>query len=96
MRWGGPAEDKARSCSQRCHLIEKQLLLRSIFCSLGSQNKTKNVYLMNTCSFQFVPTKGKSKKKKKEMQFKVFPTHGGLVKSSVHFCYQCLPSVGYF
>ena len=30
------------------------------------------------------------------MQFKVFPTHGGLVKSSVHFCYQCLPSVGYF
>lgn len=65
MRWGGPAEDKARSCSQRCHLIEKQLLLRSIFCSLGSQNKTKNVYLMNTCSFQFVPTKGKSKKKKK-------------------------------
>ena len=28
---------------------------------------------MNTCSFQFVPTKGKSKKKKKKCNSKSFP-----------------------
>lgn len=68
-KWGrAPAEDKARSCSQRHHLIEKQLPLKSIFCSLASQNKTKNRYPINTCSFQFVPTKGKRKKKRNAVQ----------------------------
>lgn len=90
-RWGrAPAEDKARSCS----LIEKQLPLKTMFFFISLSKQNKNRYLINTCSFQFVPTKGK-RKKKKEMQFKVFPIHGGLVKSSMHFCYQCFPSVGY-
>lgn len=61
-RWGrAPAEDKARSCS----LIEKQLPLKTMFFFISLSKQNKNRYLINTCSFQFVPTKGKRKKKKR-------------------------------
>lgn len=95
MREGGPAENKARSCSQRCHLIEKQLPLKSIFCSLGSQNKTKNIYLINTCSFQFVPTKGKTKKKKKKTTIQSL-SHSWIGKKLNAFLLPVFPKCGFF
>lgn len=70
--------------------IEKQLPLKSIFCSLGSQNETK-IYILINLAPLVVPTKGKTKEKKTTIQ-SLSHSHG-LVKKLNAFPVPVFPRV---